>query len=59
MAFLDSNTGVTTPVMRRKIKSLVRMGVPPELRHRVWRLTTGSYAKEKSANITYDQLLSR
>lgn len=59
MTFLDSNYGVTTPAKRRKMKSLVRMGVPPELRHRVWRLTTGSYAKEKSAGITYDILLQR
>ncbi len=33
--------------------------VPPELRHRVWRMTTGSYVKQRRAEVTYDQLLSR
>ena len=59
MAFLDGNSGLMTAAKRRKVKSLVRMGVPPELRHRVWRLTTGSYAKERTAGITYDLLLKR
>eukprot|EP00960_Hanusia_phi_P054951 762822-Hanusia_phi.AAC.4 len=55
--------------MRSRLKLLVRLGVPPELRctfsaawrlspsddecwplrHRVWRLTTGSFAKQRKA----------
>jgi len=48
MAFLGSHSGVLDTTMRHKIKLLMRLGVPPELRHRVWRLTTGSFAKQRS-----------
>ena len=49
MSFLGSHTGVLDTTMRHKIKLLMRLGVPPELRHRVWRLTTGSFAKQVRA----------
>ena len=44
---------------RKRLKPMVQQGVPPELRHRVWRLTSGSVAKQRRAGVTYDQLLRR
>jgi hypothetical protein len=59
MSFLGTHSGIVDDAMRSRLKSLVRMGIPPELRHRVWRLTTGSFDKQRRAAVTYDDLLRR
>ena len=52
-AFLGANHNKKTlqDSTRHRLKLLMRLGVPPELRHRVWRLTTGSFAKQRRAAV--------
>ena len=52
-AFLGANQNKKTlqDSTRHRLKLLMRLGVPPELRHRVWRLTTGSFAKQRRAAV--------